>query len=236
MSVACYLWVTDCFFLKWKKQELIFVCSHPRLVWWLFFAAFLCHQLCAAARAEQGPRESSVIPLLLVGRAVCRGLCRSGLHFLRCFSCFEAWSLNLRQGLWPTWEQIWFSLHCAWLRSKGWCVDGHGRRAQVWVMGLLHLRWQFKVWALCLSPYHKVMHAQQHSQQFCKGSIMSWRNKTHLLVYCISRTNRSILSGKRTAGKCFRKGRGQLQPPAKGARAEHVTGSMHWWHSFWQMN
>lgn len=94
-------------------------------------------------------------------------------------------------------------------------------------MGLLHLRWQFKVWGLCFSPYHKVMHTQQHSQQFCKGSILSWRNKTHLLVYCISRTNRSILSGKTTAGKYFRKGRGQLQTPAKGARTQHC----YWTHT-----
>lgn len=97
----------------------------------------------------------------------------------------------------------------------------------LWVMGLLHLRWQFKVWGLCFSPYPRVIHSQQHSQQFYKGSIMLWRNKTHLLVHYISRTNRSILSGKTTAGNCFRKGWGELQTPIKGARTEQC----YWTHT-----
>lgn len=111
--------------------------------------------------------------------------------------------------------------------SKRWYVDGHGRSAQLWVMGLLHLRWQFQVWGLCFSPYHRVMHTQQHSQQFYKGSIVLWRNKTHSLVYYISTANRSLLSGKTTAGQYFRKGRGQLQTPAKGARTQHC----YWTHT-----
>lgn len=100
-------------------------------------------------------------------------------------------------------------------------------------MGLLHLRWQFKVWGLCFSPYHRVMHIQQHSQQFYKGSIMLWRNKTHLLVYYISRTNRSILSGKTAAGKYFRRG-GKCRPQQREQEQNSVTGPIHWWHFFWQ--
>lgn len=88
-------------------------------------------------------------------------------------------------------------------------------------MGFLHLRWQFKVWGLCFSPYHRVMHTLQHSQHFYKGSILCWSNKTHLLVCYINTTNRSMLAGRTTAGMCFREGRGQLQSPTKGARTEH---------------
>lgn len=60
----------------------------------LFFAAFLCHQFWVAAIAEQvflkDPKNPLPFLCSLLADQWCQWLYRNGLHFLKCFSCFEA--------------------------------------------------------------------------------------------------------------------------------------------------